>query len=524
MNSLDLGTDALLFVATYLALMLGLGVLARARSTETSLRDFYLGGSSFGFVVLFLTFFATQYSGNTLLGFAGRAYQKGAAYAVSVTFMILAIVVIVSYAPRLYRLSQHFGYVTPADYVYHRFGSHGLRIAVVVLLSWGLSNYILEQLVAMGRGIEALSAGRLTALIVSTFRGLGLGSLVANVSGSEFDFMGGVVILVAVMLIYESMGGMRAVAFTDVAQGILLFGGCSCILYLLVSTEGGLAAATARIAEVAPEKIAQPNAQGIRTWVSNLILLGFGVAVYPHAVQRIFAARDLPTLRRSLSLMAFMPLLTTLLAFLIGYIGLSRYPGLGPGESDAITIRVLTALGQGELVKWLVIVVLTAVLAAIMSTADSALLSLGSMFTKDIYRVYWKPQASAAECLRVGKLFGWLLMALLVAGAYISLETKSSIWLLIKLKLEFMVQIAPAFVLGLFSARLTGRAVLFGLLAGTAVTLVIWGGVMADLWTSRSPLGISAGVWGLFCNGGLCLLLSPPLPREAREDERATAT
>ena len=64
--------------------------------------------------------------------------------------MVLVITVMMIYAPRLFRLSRKFGYITPADFAFHRFGSHGLRILCVVLLCWGLANYILEQLVAMG--------------------------------------------------------------------------------------------------------------------------------------------------------------------------------------------------------------------------------------------------------------------------------------------------------------------------------------------------------------------------------------
>ena len=145
----------------YLVVMLGLGWAGRISRREESLKDFYLGGSSFGVVVLFLTLFATQYSGNTLLGFAGRSYQQGLTYVVSVTFMILVVTVYLAYAPRLFRLARRFGYITPADYVFHRFGSHRLRVLAVLLLCWGLANYILEQLVAMGHGVEAISGGRI---------------------------------------------------------------------------------------------------------------------------------------------------------------------------------------------------------------------------------------------------------------------------------------------------------------------------------------------------------------------------
>ena len=218
-------------------------------------------------------------------------------------------------------------------------------------------------------------------------------------------------------------------------------------------------------------------------------------------MQRIFAARTADTLRRSLAIMAFMPLATTLLAFLIGYVGLSRFPGLDRLESDKITVYVLGDLvDTSAFAYWLVVFVFAAVVAAIMSTADSALLSLGSMLTKDIYRPYFKPEASPRELLIVGKTVSWVLMAVLITMAWVSLETESSLWLLIRLKLEFMVQLAPALVLGVYSRRLTSSGVFWGMLLGTGITLVIWVGVALGVVADRSPMGINAGVWGLVAN------------------------
>ena len=93
-------------------------------------------------------------------------------------------------------------------------------------------------------------------------------------------------------------------------------------------------------------------------------------------------------------------------------------------------------------------------------------------------------------------------MALLVTMAYVSIKTESSIWLLIKLKLEFMVQISPVFILGVHWKRLTGNALLAGILTGTLFTLVMWVGTVAQVWEAdlRSPFSISAGVWGLALN------------------------
>ena len=481
-GELALGSSALVVMAVYLGLLLALGLAGRMSRRESSLRDFYLGGSALGLTVLFLTLFATQYSGNTLLGFAGRSYRQGGTYVVSITGMILVITAFTIYAPRLFRLSRRFGYITPADYVYHRFGSHFLTILSVVMLGWGLANYILENLVAMGHAMEELS-------------------------GDRVDFMTGVILLVVVMLTYESLGGMRSVAWTDVVQGVLLLVGCGVIFWILVTSEGGLPAAAATVQQNEPAKLAAPDGNGIRAWLSTMVLLGLGVSIYPHLIQRLFAARSLRSLRIALAGMAFMPLLTTMFAFFVGFIALSRFPGLGPLESDRVTLLLLTDIaGQSAFTYWLVVIVFAAVVAAIMSTADSALLSIGSMFTKDIYQVYIRPGATPTHYLAVGKLFGWGLMALLVFFAWLSLKTESSIWGLIELKLEFMIQMSPVFMLGVFWRRLPARAVVSGILAGLAVTFALWVGALAGLWPTRSPLGILAGVWGLAVNYVICVV------------------
>lgn len=484
MSELDLGIGPIVMLIVYLFGMVGLGLLGRAKREEKSLSDFYLGGSSFGLFVLFLTFFATQYSGNTMLGFAGRSYRAGGAYVVSILFMALAICVLTIYGPRLYRLARTFGYVTPADYIFHRFGSHKLRVVCTLLFCWGLGNYILEQLVAMGHAVDGLSGGKI-------------------------PFMVGVVLLVIVMLIYESLGGMRSVAWTDAVQGVILLIGCSVIFFILISNEGGLPAAAEVIQETHPEKFQVPDSGGIRNWISTILLLGFGVAVYPHAIQRVFSSRNLRTLQWSLSGMAFMPFVTTFLAFLIGITALSKYADLTTLQSDQVTIYMLgEIINMNAFTYWLGVMVFVALVAAIMSTSDSALLSIQSMITKDIYKPYINPDATPEHLLKVGKLFGWGLMAFLVTMAWVSIETESSIWLLIKLKLEFMVQIAPVMVLGVYWKRLPANAALAGVIVGTAITLTCWVGAAVGVWdvAQRSPWNISAGVWGLAANFTICVI------------------
>ena len=103
-------------------------------------------------------------------------------------------------------------------------------------------------------------------------------------------------------------------------------------------------------------------------------------------------------------------------------------------------------------------------------------------------------------------------MAVLILMAWISLKTESSLWFLIKLKLEFLIQVSPVFILGVFWRRLTAGPALAGMVAGTVLTLLVWSGAAMGFWDSRSPWGISAGVWGLGINYAVCVigaLLSP---------------
>ena len=101
-----LDTTGIVFVGVYLLSLLIIGVAGRLARKEDSLADFYLSGRGMGLFVLFLTLYATQYSGNTLIGMAGKSYRQGYVFIVSVTFMMSVIGAYMIYAPKLHRLSK----------------------------------------------------------------------------------------------------------------------------------------------------------------------------------------------------------------------------------------------------------------------------------------------------------------------------------------------------------------------------------------------------------------------------------
>jgi SSS family solute:Na+ symporter/sodium/pantothenate symporter len=97
--------------------------------------------------------------------------------------------------------------------------------------------------------------------------------------------------------------------------------------------DGNLAAVTEHLLANEPAKAAVPPLEVSTGWLSLVLIVGFGAAVYPHAIQRIYAAGSERTLKRSLGFMALMPPITAGAVFLVGIIGIDLYPGrLGAAE------------------------------------------------------------------------------------------------------------------------------------------------------------------------------------------------
>ena len=472
MGGMVFGPGALIAIAFYLVSMIGVGWYARKRRQSNSMADFYLAGRSLGLGVLFLTLYATQYSGNTLFGYTGKTYRIGFEWTASVLFMFSIIPGYLLFAPRLVALARRESFITPGDYISHRFASPALTLLSTVVMIYALCNYALAQLKAMGAAVEGITDGA--------------------VPGAY-----GIVALAVIMVVYETLGGMRSVAWTDVIQGVVLLLGFGILAFLIpIKLGGGLENVVARLSEMDPSKVQAPSTEGANKWISYVFLLGCGAAIYPQAIQRLYSSRSVKVLKRSLALMAFMPLTTTLVALICGLTAAVVLPDLSKAESDQVLARLCALImADSTLGYWLVVAIFAAALAALMSTADSALLSISSMFTKDIYKPYFRPQADEAEMTLVGKVSSWAIVVLLVV---VAISTKATLVRLLELKFEVLIQVVPCFFMGLYWRRLSAATALLGMVCGLVVAL--------GLTLVGKPLiwGFHAGVVGLCLNVMVC--------------------
>jgi len=478
-------------LAAYLAVLFAIAEVARRARRSSAPSDHFLAGRELGVFVLFLTLYATTYSGNSLLGYPGEAYRRGYTWIMATGFMMSIIVVFHALVPKLRPLAIRHGFVTPGDWVRHRFrgepGGQALLLAVSVLMTIALANFLFAQLKAMGE-------------------------LAAQVTGGAIPYEMGIAILAAVILFYETLGGMRAVAWTDAAQGLLMMAGLAALAAWLVGEAGGLGAMTSSILEVRPAAARVPDTVERVNWASTIVLLGLASVVYPQSIQRIYAARDGQALRRSLALMAYMPLTTTLVVTFIGLAAIPRFADLGAVEADRVMPLLLgqwAAVGPGAALA--AVLVFIGALAAIMSTADSCLLSLGSSLAEDVLGRSREDAGTTALGKRVA---GGVMIAM---AALAMLARDVTLWGLIELKMELLIQCTPAFLVAIHWRRFRAKPAVIGLALGTAIVVA---GVFAGM---KRVEGLHIGLIGLAVNAAVACIGSLLPARSGASEARSEA-
>ena len=197
--------------------------------------------------------------------------------------------------------------------------------------------------------------------------------------------------------------------------------------------------------------------------------------------------------------MAFMPIPTMIIIFITGIMALAYLPGLEGAATDQIFGRVLKEIQLYSLFGYvLTTIIISAVLAAMMSTADSALLSISSMITKDLYSRKLFPNAKEEQLTMVGKYFSWVFLFLLVIVAII-LQKNVSLVSLMDRKLDLLIQLSPAFILGIRWKKLLSWPVFIGIVIGVFISLILAFGnwdfvVRGKIW------GFHPGIIGVIPN------------------------
>ncbi|MFL6193172.1 MAG: sodium:solute symporter family transporter [Thermoanaerobaculia bacterium] len=431
------------FALAYLAACGAFGVWALRRTRNA--RDFWVAGQGLGVIVTGLATMAAAFSGFVFLGGPGLTYRIGLSslfinLSIGFTPALLAWVL----AKRLRLLAEVREVYTIPDAILARYGSRRASGAAAVAVLVGTIGYLGAQLLAMGTLLQAV---------------LGLKSLAAAVA-----------VGLAVLLFYSVAGGMVAGVYTDVFQGALMVLAALAVFGYAMASGGGFGNVVHSIA--ASPNFGRPFLEPLGktpalTALGFFFVFGIGVLGQPHMLHKFYMLRDPRSLKWLPLVLGSSQVLCLLIWLGIGLAvpALVAQGRLAPlAKPDDAAPAFLLGFVPEPLAGFAIV----AILAAIMSTADSFMTLGAAVFVRDFPRAFGRP---VRHELRWGRI---ATVAVTLAAAVLALLYDDLIALLGTFSFgTFGAALAPALAVGLNWKRVTATAATASIVTGTALNLIL---------------------------------------------------
>jgi len=444
---MSISTPTLITFVIYIGAMLLIGFFAY-RATK-NFDDYILGGRSLGSFVTALSAGASDMSGWLLMGLPGAIFVAGLSESwIAIGLIAGAWLNWLFVAGRLrVHTERNKNALTLPDYFSHRFEdeSRTLRIfsALVVLVFFTI--YCASGVVAGARLFE------------SSF-------------GISYDVA--LWIGAAATILYVFIGGFLAVSWTDTVQATLMIFALLITPVFVILALGDMGAAMDTIATQNPAAFDMFNGLSFVAIVS-LLAWGLGYFGQPHILVRFMAADSVKTIPNARRIgMAWM-ILTLAGAVAVGFLGIAYFAD-NPAQAGAVTEngeRVFMELVKLLFNPWVAGIILSGVLAAVMSTLSAQLLVSSSALTQDFYKAMLRKNASQTELVWVGR--GMVLLIALIAIGIASNPDSKVLGLVSYAWAGFGAAFGPVVLISLVWKRMTRNGALVGMLVG-AITVVVW--------------------------------------------------
>jgi solute:Na+ symporter, SSS family len=424
---------------------------ARWRRAEDvmHLNEWGLGGRGFGTFVSWFLLGGDVYTAYTFIAVPAVVFGTGAAGFFTLSYTIMVYPIAFVFLPRLWSIARVHGYITPADFVRGRYGSRGLALAVAFTGILAIMPYIALQLV----GIQS----------VLTVMGVG--------GSSSNEFVKDLPLIIAFIILagYTFVSGLRAPALIAFIKDTLIYVMIIVAILYIPSRVGGwhhiFGVANTHLSATNP-KTGKPNGSLIvepaGMWAYATTALGSALALfmYPHTITAVFAANRRNVIRRNIAALPIYSIVLGLIA-LLGYMALAA-PGV-PQEVKANGANAQLAvplLFQKIFPSWFAGIGFAAIIIGALVPAAIMSIAAANLFTRNIYREYFKPHATNREQTRVSQTaslvvkIGALFFVIFVSKTYaIQLQLLGGIWI---------VQTFPAIVAGLYTRWFNRWALLIG--------------------------------------------------------------
>ncbi|MEC4114010.1 sodium/proline symporter PutP [Myroides pelagicus] len=437
--------------AFYLAIVLGIGIVAYLRTKNFD--DYILGGRSFGPLVTALSAGASDMSGWLLMGLPGAIYLSG----LSQSWIAIGLIIGAYFNWKLVagRLRVHTeinnNALTLPDFFHNRFGKDGQLVktvsAITILIFFII--YCASGMVAGARLFEALF---------------------------HMTYLNALILGAVATILYTFIGGFLAVSWSDTIQATLMLFALILTPVMIVMYMGGWDAITSFTTEAAlARNIPYTSLTHKVGFVAIISAAAWGLGYFgqPHILARFMAADSVKTMKKARRIGMTWMILCLGGAVTIGYLGISyfyKHPevaGVVSEDSEKIFIELIKQLFN----PWIVGILLSAILAAVMSTLSAQLLMSSSTLTQDFYKAYFRRSASQKELVWTGRLAVLVIAAIAIV---IALDPDSKILALVAHAWAgFGAAFGPAILFTLFWRKTTGMGAFAGVLVG-AITVILW--------------------------------------------------
>ena len=521
-----------IFVGLYWAYCIFWGIKGAMAAKTAS--DYFIAGRQIPIWVFVLAATATSFSGWTFMGHPGLLYRDGFQYAYASFYAITIPFTGVLFLKRQWMLGKRFGFVTPGEMLSHYFRSDLIRVLVVIVALVFSVPYLGVQLRASGFLFNVLTDGALNVDV-------------------------GMWLLSLVVFIYVASGGLRAVAYVDTMQCLLLAFGIVAIGIIAIHFVGGFEQLNKGIAALAlmdPKKTPDgfshyiaipgviqfvssgPKAVG-GAWTGIMILTymfalmgiqsapAFSMWSFANKSPAPFAPQQVWASSAGIGIILFVfTAFQGLGAHMLG--ADSAFAAAHPELTNPVMLVGLNDLGVNDLMKaagkqgmlvpqlihllqgsapWFIGLLSVCALAAMQSTGAAYMSTAGGMLTRDLLKHFLMPNATHLQ----QKLFGRIGVAIIVLAALVVATTsKDALVLLGGLAVAYGFQMWPALMAVCWFPFFTRQGIVLGLIAGlVAVTLTesIGQSLGVTAW-GRWPLTIHSAGWGILFNLGIALIVS----------------
>lgn len=467
-------------IVIYMVIAVGVAILAR-RSDITNMSGYFIGGRKMGGVISALSYSATTFSAFMLVGLAGLTYKGGVGALGFEIVYITGVSLVALFGPRFWLAGKKYGYVTPSEMIGDRFDSKASAAVIALVSCLFLIPYSAVQLA-------------------------GVGYLLQGITNNGISFTTGVLIATIIAILFSNIAGIHSVMWTDALQALVMIISATAVVLVVVHQLGGFGEFFYNLESNYGEMLVVPG----NGYFNFLTFLGLTIPWFffslsnPQVSQRLFMPASLRDLRKMLIGFLVFAVIYTFVAIMWGFSAMQMFPDL---ENPDLATPLL--LSSGIIPTILGILVMVGIFAAAVSTIDSILLTLSSMFARDVYGNMRKDRTDAQQ-LRVGKVVIPIIAVL--AFLFAQLELNLIAVLSVAASSGLIVSV-PAF----FGTFFWKRGTAAGVISSVAISALL---VLVLEFTGMKPFGLWPGIWGILVSTvlfvGVSLLTKPP--REKAEE------